>query len=307
MARPTKQGLDYFPLDVYVDNKMKFIQMKFGFEGFGIVVALFQHIYSQGFYCKWTTDDAEMFAFENRIDCELLNNIVEISLERGIFCEELFENYSILTSNGIQKRYSEVSKRRKNANVETEFIINEELLQTLCIHNENNMNEECKQDVNICRESKVKESKVNKSKYKEREIAANAAPLSTEKNNDEPDKPEELVKYSEHVEMLPKQYENLVSDLGEERTKEYIERLTDYIGQIGVKTANNKYKSHFHVIKNWYRRDTKEENKTRGKPTSSNRFINFEQREYDFEQIEKKAMKMLLEDTKTEDCREEGG
>lgn len=62
--------------------------------------------------------------------------------------------------------------------------------------------------------------------------------------------------YIDHVELTPDEYNSLLEKLGSEETREdYITRLNNYIGQIGVKKANNKYKSHYHVILNWHRKD----------------------------------------------------
>ena len=54
MARPLKEGLDYFSLDCYMDSKMKLIQAEYGLKGFAIVVKLWQMIYpEQGSYSEW--------------------------------------------------------------------------------------------------------------------------------------------------------------------------------------------------------------------------------------------------------------
>ena len=43
MARPQKEGLDYFPFDVDMDqdDKVALIEAKHGITGFGVVVKLF--------------------------------------------------------------------------------------------------------------------------------------------------------------------------------------------------------------------------------------------------------------------------
>ena len=54
MARPLKEGVDYFSLDCYMDDKIKMIQAEFGLKGFAIVVKLWQTIYREhGYYCEW--------------------------------------------------------------------------------------------------------------------------------------------------------------------------------------------------------------------------------------------------------------
>ena len=40
LARPKKQGLDYFPLDVNIDNKIEIIESKYGILGFGFIIRM---------------------------------------------------------------------------------------------------------------------------------------------------------------------------------------------------------------------------------------------------------------------------
>ena len=49
MARPKKQGLDYFPLDVNVDNKIEILESEYGILGFGFIVRLYQKKYAKGY------------------------------------------------------------------------------------------------------------------------------------------------------------------------------------------------------------------------------------------------------------------
>ena len=107
MARPLKEGLDYFSLDCYMDSKIKLIQAEYGLKGFAIVVKLWQMIYREhGYYSEWNDEKALLFAYEECSDCgvKLLNEIVETCFRRDIFSEKLFRKYRILTSSGIQKR-----------------------------------------------------------------------------------------------------------------------------------------------------------------------------------------------------------
>jgi hypothetical protein len=53
MARPKKQGLEYFPLDVTMDDKVQLIEAKHGIIGFGILIKMYQKIYSEGYYYSW--------------------------------------------------------------------------------------------------------------------------------------------------------------------------------------------------------------------------------------------------------------
>ena len=40
-----KSGLEYFPLDVVLDDKFELIEAEFGLTGFAVIVKLFQKIY----------------------------------------------------------------------------------------------------------------------------------------------------------------------------------------------------------------------------------------------------------------------
>ena len=48
MARPSKIGLDYFPLDVTVEDSIELLEAECGLSGFAILIKLWQKIYSQG-------------------------------------------------------------------------------------------------------------------------------------------------------------------------------------------------------------------------------------------------------------------
>ena len=159
MARPIKQGVDYFPLDIYLDDKFKFIEIKYKLEGFGIIVKLFQRIYSCGYWCSWGEDEAMLFADENRTDVELVNNVLNEAIERGIFNKNLFDKYQVLTSKGIQERYKKIVERRKGVVVVKEYtlinesfgvedIVNDSINDSKCEHDVNNNHSKCEHDVN---------------------------------------------------------------------------------------------------------------------------------------------------------------
>ena len=123
MARPTKQGIDYFPLDVYLDNKFKFLEIKFGLEGFAIIIKIFQKIYANGYWCDFNEDERLLFSYDINVDISEINVIINEAIARDIFDKNLFETYGILTSKGIQKRYKEIVKRRKDVEIVSEYLL----------------------------------------------------------------------------------------------------------------------------------------------------------------------------------------
>lgn len=146
MARPTKIGLDYFELDCHMDEKVELIEAEYGLKGFAILVKLYQSIYSGfGYYCEWTPDISVLWArrlgvahgvdsgnldFVDDKSCalpgfpnNLINNVVAASIRRNIFSEELFNEYRILTSSGIQKRYLNAVSRREKVELKKEYLL----------------------------------------------------------------------------------------------------------------------------------------------------------------------------------------
>ncbi len=162
MGRPIKTGLDYFPLDVNLEDKVELIEAEFGLQAFAIIIKLWQKIYQNGYYIQWDKDNVLLFS--RRVNSELtyINSVINSCLIRNIFNAELFEKYSILTSSGIQKRYFNacIQAKRKNIKLIKEFcLINSEFTRV--------NSEFIEFTTEFSTQSKVKEKKVNEIKGKE--------------------------------------------------------------------------------------------------------------------------------------------
>ena len=189
MARPFKSGLDYFPLDVHDDDKMKFIRIKFKITGIAIVFELYRKIYSQGFFANWTNDEALIFADSIKAEFNVVQNVVDECVNRGIFNLEKFTKYKILTSKGIQDRFAEATWRRKNCKYNFNFFVNDSKLDTsrgdyVDTNGVNVYNNPSSSVLNADKstQSKVKESKVNKSKEIKNKQLVNPLDLPKPKN-----------------------------------------------------------------------------------------------------------------------------
>jgi hypothetical protein len=159
-----KDGVEYFPLDVSLDEKFELIEAEFGLTGFAVVVKLYQKIYQHGYYCEWTNEVALLFGHRIGLGSNVVSEIVNASIRRGIFDESMFDKYHILTSRGIQERYFEAVIRRKCVKVKKAYL----LVNVTQILNEDNIlwvNDNIN-PVNASNnfQSKVKESRVKKSK-----------------------------------------------------------------------------------------------------------------------------------------------
>jgi len=123
MARPIKQGLDYFPMDVTTDDKFELIEAKHGLIGFGIIIKLFQRIYKEGYYLKWNEEIALIFKKKINVDINLLNVVINDAIAYNILDKSCFNKYKILTSAGIQKRYFAACERRTGIEITKKYII----------------------------------------------------------------------------------------------------------------------------------------------------------------------------------------
>lgn len=132
MARPQKEGLDYFPLDVDIDQDDKLVVpiAKHGMLGFGIIVKLMAEVYKNGYFYPWTEKEMYVFPFKNGVPSEKVCEIVNDCINSGFFCKNQYNRNHILTSYGFQKRYLLASTRRKEATIKTQYLVEKELVQT---------------------------------------------------------------------------------------------------------------------------------------------------------------------------------
>ena len=125
MARPQKAGLEYFPLDVDIDSdeRVEFILAKHGFQAFGILIKLLMEIYRQGYYIAWTERQQYVFAKRVNVDSMYTETVVSAYINEGIFDKNLFDQYGILTSHGVQTRYLQASGRRVTVEMIEQFCL----------------------------------------------------------------------------------------------------------------------------------------------------------------------------------------
>lgn len=236
MARPTKKGLDYFPLDVVLDIKFELIEAEFGLNGFGVVVKLLQEIYKQGYYIEWTSEVALLFSRKVGLGGNAVSEIVKAAVRRDIFDRGLFEKYGILTSAGIQKRYIEGIKRRDKTEMEQAYLLLEcTLIPDNVYINRINVNNNSV-NVNNNTQSKVKKSKVNKS-------IVDSVSCETQKPT------RHKYGFYKNVLLTDEDMEKLKAEFPTD-WQERIDRLSEYIASTG-----KSYKNHLATIRSWARKD----------------------------------------------------
>ncbi len=178
MSRPQKDGVDYFPFDVVLDEKFDLIEAEFGLTGFAVVVKLYQRVYQRGYYCEWTNEVALLFGHSVGLGGNAVSEIVNAAVKRGIFDKDMFDKCHILTSHGIQERYFEAVSRRKCVKAKKEYLLVDvtRILPNASISWVNDSNNP--ENASNNSQSKGKESRVNKSKVKKNSRSAPAAAAS---------------------------------------------------------------------------------------------------------------------------------
>lgn len=131
MARPNKEGLDYFPFDtnLFQDIRIrKLIKYQSG-KAVTVYALLLCIIYKDGYYMRWDKElpfiISEQTGFEEAYVLEVINSCLKL----GLFSNELYTSDGILTSRGIQERYKKICDlcRRKSEISEFSLISSEEI------------------------------------------------------------------------------------------------------------------------------------------------------------------------------------
>ena len=156
MARPRKDGLDYYPMDVNFlgDIKVKKVIRSHGIQAVAVILHLLGTVYrDNGYYATYDDDILFITADELNLEESYVKSVVEKLLEVDFFNREQAEKNKVLTSIGIQERYRKATERRISVNINN----------SLCIQKPRSTEE----NVYKSTQSKVKESKVKESKVKE--------------------------------------------------------------------------------------------------------------------------------------------
>lgn len=90
----------------------------------------------------------------------VVSEIVRASIQRGIFDREIYEKYGVLTSRGIQKRYFEIVKRRKNFEINGDILLVDAAIFSNDVRIKRKNVNISPENADISAQSKVKESKV---------------------------------------------------------------------------------------------------------------------------------------------------
>ena len=177
MARPKAKGVEYFPLDVgfLSDLKIRKIMLSCGASSIAVLIYIFAAIYrDEGYFMNVKDDDIALIALDTNLDTDYVKNVINRACEVGLFSFRIYDNFRVLTSEGIQNRYLKITERRKSVKINADInLVNVDMMYTETRVNvaETPVNV-AETPVNVYKstQSKVKESKVKESKVKESKV-----------------------------------------------------------------------------------------------------------------------------------------
>lgn len=201
MARPPKQGLDYFPFDTdfFQNKKIKKLKTEYGADGITIYMYLLCEIYKNGYYIIADKDFIDSMADDLRMNVNKINLVLKFLLGRSLFDNTLFQSDTVLTSISVQRRYQFAVQERINDHIieiKDFWLLKKSDAETLGQVHPFLKNSE---------EKFAKESKENKSKLNE-----------------------SILERKEGKTLTPEEKELLIKEYGIDVVEDYIQRTTQY-------------------------------------------------------------------------------
>lgn len=116
MANKQNKGILYYTVDTDMpdDEKIQLLCAEHGkIMGLGFITLLLSKLYREGYYYDWNERSKKLFAFISGLSMEQLDSMISTLLEVEFINNRLFKEYGIITSKGIQERYIEATRKRK--------------------------------------------------------------------------------------------------------------------------------------------------------------------------------------------------
>ena len=171
MARPVKQGIDYFPFDVdfFSDIKIRKIARACGSQATSILICLLCNIYKDnGYYILWDEDLPFVIADTVGVSEGAVKEVIYKALQVDFFDQNIYNKYQVLTSYGIQKRFKSAVYKRESIEYIEEYMVSDVRNNVSDVKNKVT---DVRSTQSKVKKSKVKKSKVKKSKEKKKEIS----------------------------------------------------------------------------------------------------------------------------------------
>jgi len=124
MARKGKIGLDYFSHDTEFDNELEYIIAVHKETGYYVYFRLLERLYkTYGYYYPSDKKSIALLSSKINVDIETVNVIINDCIDENLFNKAMYDEHSILTSRGIQKRFMDAVARRKEVKINPNYIL----------------------------------------------------------------------------------------------------------------------------------------------------------------------------------------
>ena len=257
MARPMKNGLDYFPFDCdfFTDKKIRRLKTKYGRDGICVYIYLLCKVYGdKGYYLECDDDLILDMADDLGISEELTRQIMKYLVSRSLLCvcpdgeeengSKLVDSVTILSAKSIQRRYIEAKRNvgsKRDVFVEARYWLLEKAETPSFIKVHPHDSKSVKNE-GLSVKNSLKESKVNESKGKESRVEESMAAASTSQG----------VPHLLFVSLTRDQYAQLTARYPKHIVDDYIQRVDDY-----AKSKGRGYPDYAVVIARWIDQDVK--------------------------------------------------
>lgn len=298
MARPKKQGLDYFPIDVDIFEDLEVEYAKFGADGFTIYMYLLTRVYKRGYYLEVDEDFLLVMAARLRMSEQKVMQVLNYLLKRSLFDNTLFQSVKVLTSAGIQERFQLAVKSRALKNPvqvrEDLWLLKKEetepFIKVNPFLNKSENNESfSKNNSNKSENNAIKESKVNKYIYMaspdKAQVGSSISSIGAKKtryfdNQEVEDAFQLFISYKKQKGAIinPSQIE-----LYKERLSEVAQTDAEKIA-VAKEATMRGWETFYQVRKTRSTQNKQQE-------TKKAKFCNFEQRKYNMSELESMLLK----------------
>ena len=217
MARPRKDGMDYFPHDVNAtgDKKIEALRILYGNDGYAFYFILLEMIYQEPNF-ELDVSDAETIQIlikKTEVSQEKFNSMLETAIKRECFDRERYENDRILTSNGIKKRASVVVDKRE----------------------------------------KMRKSYEESKSGAEKSVSDAETPTETPEETPQSKSKRKVKEYGAHVRLTEEEHAKLVEEWGADEVARFVDDANYYFEQQPAK--RKKYSNHNLMLRRWKKMD----------------------------------------------------
>ena len=312
MARPTREGFDYFSLDTTIftdDSRVRALMYRYQADGFAIYIYLLCRIYREhGYYVVYDEDLEYSIAGDTGVPIGKVRQVMTYLCRRDLLTtvtvEKPLQRVDYLTGTGIQRRFQSMAKSRKReVSVSKELWLLKKEETEPFIKVLSSLEKSGKNKGFSGRNSGFSEEKSNKEKKSKEYIYTHTAPAGQPRTEGWFKDPEVDQAFSAYLKMR--------FGRGDQLIEIQIQALVDSVLSLEGDTQDMIDSINRATAAGWRnfypsRRKKQQPKQTKPKQDKDNprSFYNFEQRNYDYDDLTTRLiMAGMQEDSSNDDVR----